>query len=130
MKPHKIVRQIKSNVLRRQISNFLSIVRMESSILLRFAVISNALFIIFATSSTPAPSFAPTPIPTPVLAIQPQQRPIAPHQLIVVPATGYSLIQLKFYDTSTTLVSFFIVLRFVLVKRFPTAVSISCKFNP
>ncbi len=82
---------------------------MDSSILLRFAILSNAFIAIFGVpspSSTPAPSFSPTPIPTPVIVLQHQQLPIAPHQLIVVPPTGNALIQLKFYDPTTTLVSF------------------------
>lgn len=83
---------------------------MDSSVSFRILVIcSNLVTILLATSPAPTfrptftPSYSPTPIPTPVTTLLPQQSPIAPHQLIVVPATGNSLIQLKFYDPTTTL---------------------------
>lgn len=70
-------------------------------------------FIIFGCLVTyviaTVPTYSPTAVPTPVVIVSQASEPIAKHQLVVVPASGNALIQLTFYDTSTTLVinSFF-----------------------
>lgn len=56
------------------------------------------------TTATPT-YFFPTPIPTSVKVVKLTEDPVALHQLIVTPPGGNKVIELKFYDPKTTLVS-------------------------
>lgn len=57
-------------------------------------------------SPTRSPTYSPTVIPTPVVEIPITSDPIAQSQLVVINPGSNAVIQLKFFDTTTTKVNF------------------------